>query len=45
MYNTVKVDLGKDSYDIILSDNFVESIENFSKKLYADYSKGNLSIF
>ena len=32
MNNTVKVDLGKDSYDIIVSDNFVESIENFSKK-------------
>lgn len=32
MNNTVKVDLGKDSYDIIFSDNFVESIKNFVKK-------------
>ena len=25
MNNTIKVDLGKDSYDIIFDDNFVES--------------------
>ena len=31
MSNTVKVDLGKDSYNIILSDNFVESIEGFAR--------------
>ena len=32
MHNTVKVDLGKDNYDIIVGNNFVESIEKLSKK-------------